>query len=77
MLTWFLIFLLVIGISAYFRLSLILWTAILGSTLFLFSFSHLSSVGGLLILWIIYMAVVIPLNLSDFRKNKISLPIKT
>ncbi|MDH5259372.1 MAG: acyl-CoA dehydrogenase family protein, partial [Gammaproteobacteria bacterium] len=76
MLTWLIIFTLVIGISAYFRLALVVWSIILGATLFLFSFSSVSSASLLLILWVLYLLVIVPLNLRDFRKYKLSLPVK-
>lgn len=76
MLSWFLIFALVIGVSAYFRLALVIWSSLLAVTLLVFSFSGLASVGSLLILWVLYIAIVTPLNISSFRINKISLPIK-
>ncbi|MCK4710811.1 MAG: acyl-CoA dehydrogenase family protein, partial [Gammaproteobacteria bacterium] len=76
MLSWLIIFTLVIGVSAYFRLALIIWSSVLGLTLFIFSFSPLVSIGSLFILWALYLIVVIPLNMTSFRKNKISLPIK-
>ncbi len=76
MISWLIIFLLVIGISAYFRLALVIWSTVLGITLFIFSFSHLASIGSLLILWALYLVIVVPLNMSSFRQTKISLPIK-
>lgn len=75
MLTWLVLFTLVIGISAYFRLPLVIWSALVGITLFAFSFTSIASIGSLLLLWLVYLAVVLPLNMPDFRKNKISLPI--
>lgn len=76
MLSWIFIFVLVIGVSAYFRLALIIWSALLGITLLVFSFTDLASIGSLLILWVLYLAIVTPLNINTFRINKISLPIK-
>ena len=76
MISWLLIFILVIGASAYFRLSLVIWSAILGATLFIFSFSHLASIGSLFVLWALFLAVTVPLNFNTFRKNNISQPIK-
>lgn len=76
MLIWLFIFTLVIGISAYFRLAMIIWSSILGLTLFIFSFNPLVSAGTLIILWTIYLIVVVPLNLTVFRKENISRPIK-
>lgn len=76
MLSWLLIFALVIGISAYFRLALIIWSSLLGGTLLVFSFTGLASISSLLISWVIYLAVVTPLNINSFRIYKISLPIK-
>lgn len=76
MLSWLLIFALVIGISAYFRLALVIWSSLLGGTLLVFSFTGLASISSLLILWVLYLAVVTPLNINSFRMYKISLPIK-
>jgi len=76
MISWLIIFLLVIGISAYFRLALVIWSTVLGITLFIFSFSQLTSMGSLLILWMLYLVIVVPLNMASFRQTKISLPVK-
>ena len=76
MLSWLFIFALVIGISVYFRLALIIWSSLLGATLFVFSFTGLASAGSLLIFWVLYLIIVVPLNINSFRINKISLPIK-
>ncbi|MDH5392253.1 MAG: acyl-CoA dehydrogenase [Gammaproteobacteria bacterium] len=76
MLSWLVIFILLIGVSAYFRLALVIWSTLLGVTLFMFSYSQLVSLGSLIVLWAVYLIVTIPLNLTTFRKNKISLPVK-
>jgi len=76
MLTWLLIFALVIGISAYFRLAMVIWSALLGGSLLIFSFAGLASGSSLFILWAIYLAIVLPLNITSFRINKISAPVK-
>lgn len=76
MLIWLFVFSIIIGISAYFRLALIIWSSLLGVTLIVFSFSGLLSIVTLLVLWVLYLIVVLPLNLNNFRINKISRPIK-
>ena len=64
MLTWLLIFTLTIGVAAYFRLSQVTWNAMLGVVLLIFSFTDFAGIASLLILWVLYLAVVIPLNLA-------------
>ncbi|MDH5517710.1 MAG: acyl-CoA dehydrogenase [Gammaproteobacteria bacterium] len=76
MLSWLVIFTLIIGISAYFRLALIIWSVLLGAALFVFSYSPLISLSSLTVLWAIFLLITVPLNLTDFRKNKISLAVK-
>ncbi|MDH5423943.1 MAG: acyl-CoA dehydrogenase [Gammaproteobacteria bacterium] len=76
MLSWLVIFSLVIGISAYFRLSLVIWSTLLGITLFVFSFTALASIATILILWTLYLIIVVPLNVNTFRINNISQPVK-
>ncbi|MBT8370565.1 MAG: acyl-CoA dehydrogenase family protein, partial [Deltaproteobacteria bacterium] len=75
MLTWLLIFILTIGIAAYFRLPQIIWTALLGVVLFIFSFSDFAGAATLVILWAIYLAVVIPLNVENIRLKYIAEPL--
>ena len=72
MLTWLLIFILTIGIAAYFRLPQIVWTALLGVVLFIYSFSDIAGITTIVILWAIYLAVVIPINLEQIRHKYIS-----
>ncbi|MFW2373658.1 MAG: acyl-CoA dehydrogenase [Gammaproteobacteria bacterium] len=75
MLTWLLIFTLTIGVAAYFRLSQVTWNALLGVVLLVFSFSDFAGLATLLILWAIYLAVVIPLNLPHIRQKYASEPL--
>ncbi len=72
MLTWLFIFVLTIGISAYFRLPLIVWTGVLGAVLLVFSFSDLAGAASLVIIWALYLAVVIPINLEQVRQKYLS-----
>ena len=75
MITWLLIFTVTIGIAAYFRLPQIVWTSLLGVVLLIFSFSHFAGMATLFILWALYLAVVIPLNLPNIRHKYISQPL--
>ena len=75
MLTWLLIFTLTIGVAAYFRLSQVIWNAMLGVVLLIFSFTDFAGIASLLILWVLYLAVVIPLNLPQIRLKYASEPV--
>jgi len=72
MLTWLLIFIITIGIAAYYRLPQIVWTALLGVVLFIFSFSDVAGLANLVILWALYLAVVVPINVEQIRQKYIS-----
>lgn len=75
MLTWLLIFIITIGTAAYLRLPQAIWSAALGVVLFLFSVSGIAGLASLVILWALFLAVVIPLNLPHFRQKFISQPL--
>lgn len=75
MLTWLLIFTITIGVVAYFRLSQVVWSTLLGAVLILFSFSDFAGVATLLILWALYLAVVVPLNLPQIRQKYVAEPL--
>ncbi len=75
MLTWLIIFLVIIGTSAYLRLPLVIWNSILGIVLLVFTFTGIASLATLVILWVLFFAVVLPLNLHNFRKKNISEPL--
>jgi acyl-CoA dehydrogenase len=75
MLTWLLIFIIVIGIAAYFQLPQITWAAMIGAVLLVFSFSETTSLVANVLLWTLFFAVVIPLNLSQIRLQYISRPV--
>ena len=75
MLTWLLIFIVTIGIAAYFRLPQVVWTALLGVVLFIFSFSGFAGAATLVILWAVYLAVVVPLNVENIRLKYIAEPL--
>jgi acyl-CoA dehydrogenase len=75
MLTWLLIFILTIGAAAYFRLPLQIWSGVLGAVLLIFSFTGFAGGATLFILWVLYLAVVVPLNMDKVRKQYLSLPL--
>lgn len=75
MLTWLLIFIIVIGIAAYFQLPQMTWAAMIGAVLLVFSFSETTSLVTNVLLWTLFFAVVIPLNLSQIRLQYISRPV--
>ncbi len=75
MLTWLLIFTVIIGAAAYYRLPQIVWSAALGIALLIFTFSDLTGIATMVILWTIYLAVVIPLNVTNIRHKYISEPL--
>ncbi len=75
MLTWLLLFIVVIGVSAYFRLPLVVWNSVLGIVLLLFTFSGIAGLATLFILWALFLAVVVPLNLPHIRQRYVSEPL--
>lgn len=75
MLTWLVIFLFVIGATAYFRMPQIVWNTALGIALLIFTFTDYASVANLIILWAVYLAVVIPLNMLHVRQKYVSEPL--
>jgi len=75
MLTWLLIFIITIGTSAYLRLPQIIWSGILGAVLLLFTFSGIAGLATLAIIWALFLAVVVPLNLPNIRHKYISEPL--
>lgn len=75
MLTWLIIFLLSIGAAAYFRLPQIVWSVLLGAVLLVFTFSGTMGLAGLFILWALYLALVVPINMPQVRQKYISEPL--
>lgn len=75
MLTWLFIFLLTIGTAAYFRLPQIVWSVLLGAVLLVFTFSGAVGLAGLFILWALYFALVVPVNMPQIRQKYISEPL--
>jgi len=75
MLTWLLIFLVTIGTAAYLRLPQAIWSGALGIVLFLFSFSGITGLATLVIIWALFLAIVVPLNLPHIRQTYISEPL--
>jgi acyl-CoA dehydrogenase len=75
MLTWLLIFTVTIGIAAYYRLPQMVWTSVLGVVLLIYSFSAFAGIATIVILWALYLALVIPLNVANIRHQYISQPL--
>ncbi|MCW9014827.1 MAG: acyl-CoA dehydrogenase [Gammaproteobacteria bacterium] len=75
MLTWLLIFTLTIGIAAYFRLPQVIWSALLGVVLLLYTFSDIAGIATIIILWALYLVVVVPLNTPNIRQKYIAEPL--
>ena len=75
MFTWLLIFIVTIGTAAYFRLPQIIWSVALGIILFIFSFSGVANLASLVIIWALFFAIIIPLNLPHIRQTYISQPL--
>ncbi len=75
MLLWIGLFVLITAIAVYFRISLILWSVLVA--LGLAAMHYIPGIGTamLSLLWVIYAAVVIPLNVQVLRKNFISNPL--
>ncbi|MCW8934619.1 MAG: acyl-CoA dehydrogenase [Gammaproteobacteria bacterium] len=75
MFTWLLIFIVTIGTAAYLRLPQVVWSAALGVVLFLFTFSGIAGLASLVIIWALFLAIVVPLNLPHIRQKYISEPL--
>jgi len=75
MITWLFIFIVTIGTAAYLRLPQTIWSAALGVVLLLFTFSGIAGLATLFIIWALFLAVVIPLNVIQFRQKYISQPV--
>lgn len=75
MLMWVVLFILITAVAVYFRISLWLWSVLVA--LGLVAMQYVPAVGSatLALLWVIYAAVVIPLNVHVLRKNLISTPL--
>ena len=75
MLMWLGLFILISAVAVYFRITLLLWSVLVAAGLI--SLNYLTDVGSttLAVLWIIYAAVVIPLNFKTLRRNLISKPL--
>ncbi|VAW53276.1 Acyl-coenzyme A dehydrogenase FadE [hydrothermal vent metagenome] len=63
---------LIILVSAYLRLPLIIWSLLVGAGLFAIQIYALPDPYQMYLLWIIYAAVFIPLNLKPIRRNLVS-----
>ncbi len=59
----------IILVSAYLRLPLLLWSLLLGAGLVGFNFYTDAAMAQKTLLWIIYAAVIIPLNVKPLRRN--------
>ncbi len=75
MLMWIGIFILITAIAVYFRISLLLWSVLVALGLGAMHYVPGVSTAALSLLWVIYAAVVIPLNVQLLRKNLISNPL--
>lgn len=75
MLMWIGLFILITAVAVYFRISLLLWSVLVA--LGLGAMHYVTGVGTatLSLLWVIYAAVVIPLNFQILRKNFLSNPV--
>ena len=75
MLIWISIFIITIGTAAYMRLPQIIWSGVLGAELLILTLLNIVSLTTLVIIWGIFIAVIIPLNLSHVRQKYISQPL--
>jgi len=75
MLTWLGLFILITAVAVYFRISLLLWSGLVAAGLL--GLHYLPGVGNatLTFLWVLYAAVVIPLNFKLLRRELISKPL--
>jgi acyl-CoA dehydrogenase len=72
---WIGLFILITAVAVYFRISLLLWSVLVALGLGAMHYLPGVSTATLSLLWVIYAAVVIPLNLQILRKNLISNPL--
>ena len=75
MLMWIGLFITISAVAVYFRISLLLWSVLVAIGLMGMHYVPGVSDVTLSVLWVIYAAVVIPLNLPILRKNLISKPL--
>ena len=75
MLLWIGLFVLITASAVYFRLPLILWSIMVALGLIAMPYVSDAGTATLSLLWVIYAAVVIPLNVPMLRKNLISNPL--
>ncbi len=69
---WIGIFIFIILVSAYLRLPLLVWSLLLAAALVGYQILADAGASQITLLWIIYAAVIIPLNLKPVRRNLIS-----
>jgi len=72
---WFMGFITVIVIAAYFRASLLIWTIALGIMMLLFHQYSNAGAASLSALWAIFALIFIPLNIFPIRRNILTRPI--
>ncbi len=69
---WTGILILIVLVSAYLRLPLLVWSLLLATGLVAFTIFSEANLAQVYLLWIIYAAVLIPLNLKPVRRNLFS-----
>jgi len=62
---------------AYLRLPQIIWSGILGFVLLIFTFTNIENLAPLIIMWSLFIAITVPLNLPRIRQKYISQPVLT
>ena len=72
---WISSLILILGVAAYFRLSLIGWSLLLGIILLLFHSFAGAGETTLTAVWVTYIAIVMLLNIRDLRRVLLSAPI--
>ncbi|MFV2004326.1 MAG: acyl-CoA dehydrogenase [Gammaproteobacteria bacterium] len=72
---WTSILILILLVSAYFRLPLLIWTLSFAAGLVLFSYFSDADPAQKYLVWIIYAVIVIPLNLKSVRRVLVSTAI--
>ena len=75
MISWIILFVLITSVCAYFRTSLLLWSAAVALGIITIQFCPEYGNVELSLIWVIYFGVVIPLNVSSLRKGLISKPL--
>lgn len=74
-LLWIVLFLIMLAVLAYFRVSLVFWTSCVFIFLVGISFLYYTHIKLLLALWILFLIIIAPLTIFPLRRQLLSKPI--